>query len=54
MIFVRLPIVFFIVGNHGDISRFLQELINQIETIIQQQVEIEILFFKLKFIVRWI
>ncbi len=53
MIFVRLPIVFFIVGNHGDISRFLQELINQIEIMIQQQVEIQYLF-KLKFIIRWI
>jgi len=41
MIFVRLPIVFFIVGNHGDISRFLQELINQIEIMIQQQVEMQ-------------
>jgi hypothetical protein len=40
MVFIRLPIVFFIVGNHGDITRFLQELINQIEMIIQQQVEI--------------
>ncbi len=39
MIFIRLPIVFFIVGNHGDISRFLQELINQMETMVQQQVE---------------
>jgi hypothetical protein len=39
MIFARLPIVFFMVGNHGDISRFLQELITQIETMIQQQVE---------------
>jgi hypothetical protein len=42
MIFVRLPIVFFIVGNHGDISRFLQDLINQIETIMQQQVDFTI------------
>jgi len=39
MIFAKLPIVFFMVGNHGDISRFLQELIIQIETMIQQQVE---------------
>jgi hypothetical protein len=39
MIFAKLPIVFFMVGNHGDISRFLQELITQIETMIQQQVE---------------
>jgi hypothetical protein len=38
MVFIRLPIVFFIVGNHGDISRFLQDLINQIETMMQQQV----------------
>jgi hypothetical protein len=53
MVFVRLPIVFFIVGNHGDISRFLQELINQIEIMIQQQVEMQHLF-KLKFIIRWI
>ena len=39
MVFIRLPIVFFMVGNHGDISRFLQELINQIETMVQQEVE---------------
>lgn len=46
MIFTRLPIVFFIVGNHGDISRFLHELINQIETTVQQQVGIlNLLFF---------
>jgi hypothetical protein len=37
MVFARLPIVFFIVGNHGDISRFLQDSINQMETIMQQQ-----------------
>jgi hypothetical protein len=41
---IRLPIVFFIVGNHGDIGRFLQELINQMEIIIQQQVNIKKLF----------
>ena len=28
MLFARLSIVFLTVGNHGDISRFLQELIN--------------------------
>ncbi|CAF5154616.1 unnamed protein product, partial [Rotaria sp. Silwood1] len=37
MVFIKLPIVFLMIGNHGDISRFLQELITQMETIIQQQ-----------------
>ncbi|UJR37543.1 hypothetical protein I4U23_030245 [Adineta vaga] len=35
--FAKLPIVFLMVGNHGDISRYLQELIHQIEEMIQQQ-----------------
>ena len=39
MAFVKLPIVFLMIGNHGDISRFLQELITQIETCAQQQVD---------------
>jgi hypothetical protein len=42
---VRLPIVFFMIGNHGDISRFLQELINQMETMMQQ-VEIQIVYLR--------
>ncbi|CAF1528436.1 unnamed protein product [Rotaria magnacalcarata] len=37
MTFVKLPIVFLMIGNQGDISRFLQELITQIETCTQQQ-----------------
>ncbi|CAF0979391.1 unnamed protein product [Rotaria sordida] len=37
MVFVKSPIVFLMIGNHGDISRFLQESINQMETMIQQQ-----------------
>lgn len=39
MVFARSPIVFFIVGNHGDVSRFLQDLINQIDMMMQQQVD---------------
>lgn len=39
MVSTRLSIVFLTVGNHGDISRFLQELINQIDSMLQQQVE---------------
>lgn len=51
MNFSRLPIGFFIVGNHGDISRFLQELIQQIEMMVQQQQQVGLfnLFFYFKF-----
>ena len=38
MAFFKLPILFLMVGNHGDISRFLQELIDQMEMMMQQQV----------------
>ncbi|CAF2861797.1 unnamed protein product [Rotaria sp. Silwood2] len=37
IVFVKLPIIFLMIGNHGDISRFLQELISQMEIMIQQQ-----------------
>lgn len=41
MAFVKLPIAFLTIGNHGDISKVLQELITQIETLVQQQVNIQ-------------
>ena len=37
IIFAKLPIVFFIVGNHGDISHFLQDLVSQMEIMIQKE-----------------
>ena len=38
MHFAKLPTVFLLIGNHGDISRFLQEIFVQMETNFQQQV----------------
>ena len=32
----KLPVVFLLIGNHGDVSRFLQELITQLESMVQQ------------------
>ena len=43
MTFAKVPIAFLMVGNHGDISRYLQELIHQIETMTSQQVQRKVL-----------
>jgi hypothetical protein len=40
VIFSKLSTLFLLVGNHGDISRFLQEIINHMETMLQQSVRI--------------